>query len=84
MLTAWLAAAMKRAEYEKLEGEALWFGRVPGCQGAWATGDSPESCALLLESVLEGWAEMGISQGHAIPVIDGIAVTTQAEPLLHG
>ena len=84
MLTAWLAAAMKGAEYEKLEDEALWFGRIPECQGAWATGDSPESCAQLLESVLEGWAEMGVSQGYAIPVIDGIAVATQAEPLLHG
>ena len=83
MLTAWLAAAMKGAEYEKLEDEALWFGRIPECQGAWATGDSPESCALMLESVLEGWAELGVSLGHPIPVIDGFAVTSPAEPLRH-
>ena len=83
MLTAWLAAAMKRAEYEKLEDEDLWYGRIPECRGAWATGDSPESCAQLLESVLEGWAELGLSQGHPIPVIDGIEVARQGEPLLH-
>ena len=53
-----------RAEYEKLEDEDPWFGRVPGCPGAWATGESQESCAALLESVLEGWVELGVSQGH--------------------
>ncbi len=57
---------MKRAEYEELAGEALWYGRVLECPGAWATGESEESCSALLESVLEGWVELGVSQGHII------------------
>ena len=44
MLAGYLDAAMRHAEYKKLE-DGTWFGQIPGLQGVWANGATVESDA---------------------------------------
>jgi predicted RNase H-like HicB family nuclease len=54
-LRDFLTAAMARAHYEIVEDEESYYGEIPGFQGLWATGDSPEDCRQNLMAALEDW-----------------------------
>ena len=72
MLSNYINAAMKKAEYEILpEGEG-YFGKIKGLQGVWAHADTLEECRNELREVLEEWILLGLKMGHSLPVIDGI------------
>ena len=72
MLTDFIQAAMKRAEYEIIEDPNPYFGRIPGCKGVWATAPSLEACREELQSVLEDWLALGVRLGPRIPDINGV------------
>ncbi len=79
MLTAYIRAAMKRVQYEKLE-DGSYYGEIPGFQGVWGNAPSLEACRDELQEVLEDWILVGLRLGHPLPVVDGIDlnVTTAA------
>ena len=60
MLKDYIEAAIKRAEYKKLE-DGTWFGESPGFQGVWANGEVLEDCRMELIEVLEEWLLLKIS-----------------------
>ena len=80
MLTDYIAAAMRRAKYKKLEDETYW-GEIPPLQGVWANADSLKECEDELESVLEDWIEVGLRFGDTMPEIDGVTVSVQPKEL---
>ena len=53
MLTQYIAAALGKAKYEILPGEATFYGEIPGFDGVWANSDTLESCREELAEVLE-------------------------------
>lgn len=61
MLTDYLEAAMKRAEYEHL-ADGSWWGRIAGFKGLWADG--------LTEKVV-----FSLDRQIPVPVVDGIDLT---------
>ncbi len=71
MIREYMEAAMARAEYEPVEDSGEIYGRIPSCQGVWATGTNREECRRSLEEVLEGWILLGIRFGDELPEIDG-------------
>jgi predicted RNase H-like HicB family nuclease len=71
MLTAYIASALKHAEYKRL-GDGQWFGEIPLTPGVWATGQSVEETREELRSVLEDWILIGLRKGETLPVIDNI------------
>ena len=75
MLTEYLRAALRLAEYEKTE-DGGWFGRIPGFEGLWADGATVESCREALQSALEDWVVFGLVNGFAVPPIEGIDLTS--------
>ena len=75
MLTKYITAAMRKAVYEILPEDGLYYGEIPGLQGVWANADSLEECRIELQEVLEDWLLLGIRLGHDIPSIDGISLT---------
>lgn len=79
MLTEYLQAAMRRAEYEDL-GDEGWLGHIPGFAGVWANADSVEDVRRELHGVLEGWILLGLSLGHELPVVDGLQLTSALRP----
>jgi predicted RNase H-like HicB family nuclease len=72
VLTEYLNAAMRRAEYEELpEGEG-WYGHIVGVQGVYARAPTREETAQELRSALEDWLLFGLVNGFPIPALDGI------------
>lgn len=50
----YLNAAMRRAEYERLE-DGTFYAHIPGFEGLWATGANVEDARNDLYSALDGW-----------------------------
>ncbi len=71
MLTEYVQAAMRRAEYERL-ADGSWFSRIPALQGLWAEGATLEECRAELLSALEDWIVFGLVNGQQVPAIDGL------------
>ncbi|RMH15556.1 MAG: type II toxin-antitoxin system HicB family antitoxin [Acidobacteria bacterium] len=75
-LTDYVEAAMARAHYDKLE-DGTFGGRIPGCLGVVAFGDTLRTCEAELRSTLEDWILLGLKLGHELPVIAGIDLNSK-------
>ena len=71
MLTDYLAASMRRAEYEQLP-DGMWWGRIPGFKGLWAEAPGQDHCRAELASALEDWVLFSLRRQRPVPVVDGI------------
>jgi predicted RNase H-like HicB family nuclease len=71
MLTNYIRAAMRLAEYELIEN-GRYYGSVHPCRGCWAEAATLEGCREELQSVLEDWLLLGLQMGHKLPTVDGI------------
>lgn len=71
VLSDYVDRAMSLAVYDKLE-DASFGGRIPGCVGVVAFGDTLRACEEELRSTLEDWILVGLKLGHELPVIAGI------------
>jgi len=72
MLTEYLEAAMRRANYEILPDDNTFYGEIPGFDGVYANSDNLETCRSELKEVLEEWILISISRHLPLPIIDGI------------
>ncbi len=72
MLTEYLEAAMRRANYEILPDDSTFYGEIPGFDGVYANSDNLETCRSELREVLEEWILLSISRHLSPPIIDGI------------
>lgn len=76
MITQYIAAAVKQAEFERMEN-GRWFATIPACKGCWVEGASVEECRVELPEALESWLLLGLQMGHTLPVVDGIDLNLQ-------
>jgi predicted RNase H-like HicB family nuclease len=72
MLTEYVEAAMRRANYEILPDDNTFYGEIPGFDGVYANSDNLEACRSELKEVLEEWILLSISRHLPLPIIDGI------------
>lgn len=77
MLSAYIRAAMAHAVYKRLEETGQYFFEIPELPGVWADAESLEAGRAELQEVLEDWIELGLSEHHHIPVIDGIDINLE-------
>ncbi|MEC4812963.1 MAG: type II toxin-antitoxin system HicB family antitoxin [Scytonema sp. PMC 1069.18] len=73
MLTEYIEAALKRANYETLD-DGTFYGEVPELQGLYANAPTLEACQEELKDSLEEWIVLGLQLGHTMPVLDGISL----------
>ena len=66
MLTKYIQAAMKRAQYEILEDKS-YYGSIAGFDGVWAYEPTLEALPRRA-SGLEDWVLLGVSLNHELPV----------------
>jgi predicted RNase H-like HicB family nuclease len=71
MLTEYIQAALKRANYELLE-DGTFYAEVPALEGLYANAPTLEDCRDELKQSLEEWIVLGLQLGHNIPELDGI------------
>ncbi len=72
MIREYMAAAMKRAQYEILEDDGTYYGEIPGFQGVYSNAEQLEECRSMLEEVLEEWLLLRLSDGLSVPKVDGL------------
>ena len=80
MLASYLDQAMKRATYEIIEDEGVYWGEIPGLQGVWARHATLEGCRRELREALGDWIALRLRLGLAIPVIADIDLNRIAQP----
>ena len=71
MLTKYIQAAMKRAQYEILEDKS-YYGSIAAFDGVWGNEPTLEACREELQEALEDWILLWVSLNHELPVVDGI------------
>jgi predicted RNase H-like HicB family nuclease len=76
ILSEYIANAMNKAEYDKLEDNS-YAGRIPPCKGVIAFGSTLRECEEELRSVLEDWILVGIKLNHPLPVIADLDLNKQ-------
>jgi len=77
MFTAYVEAAMQQAQIRRLNDDDMYFGSIPALDGVWATGDSPDTCRVMLREVLEEWLMVGLAHHQPIPPVDGIELAVR-------
>lgn len=77
VLTDYIQAAMRQAQYEMLQEDGTYYGSIPGLQGVWANARTLDSCRKELQEVLEDWILLGLHLGHQLPVLDGINLNVE-------
>ena len=87
MLLEYIEKAMRKAEYEKLEG-GNYSGKLSQCPGVIAFGETLYQCHEELRFALEGWLIVKIRHGDKLPVIEGINLNKKMpvlkEAVAHG
>jgi predicted RNase H-like HicB family nuclease len=69
MLAHFLDVAMELATYEIIEGEACYWGEIPGLQGVWARHQTLAGCQRELREALSDWVALRLRLGLDIPEI---------------
>ena len=67
MLTAYIQAAMDKADYAPLPDGEGSFGSIEEMEGVWANADTLEACRAELQEALEAWIILGLKMGHLLP-----------------
>ncbi len=78
ILTGYIDVALSNADYDKLE-DGTFSGRIPGCKGVIAFGETLRDCENELQSTLEDWILVGLKLGHELPVIDGFDLNREPD-----
>lgn len=79
MLTNYIHAAMRQATYEILADDSSFYGELLGFQGVWANAPTLEACREELQSALEDWLLVRISDHFPLPVVGGIDLNLKQE-----
>jgi predicted RNase H-like HicB family nuclease len=80
MLTEYINAALKLAQYEVLEDHTI-YAEIPGLDGVYANANTVDECRNELGLVLEDWIVLGLRMGHRLPAIGGVTLDFHREPV---
>ncbi|MFY9341102.1 MAG: type II toxin-antitoxin system HicB family antitoxin [Planctomycetota bacterium] len=73
MISKYVAAALARAVYERVEGDS-YCATVPELRGVIALGDSVERCRESLAEVVEEWVLVRVSRQLSVPKLGGVTI----------
>jgi predicted RNase H-like HicB family nuclease len=77
-LTEYQHAAMRNAEYERLE-DGDWYAHIPGLPGLWASAKTVEDTRNELLSALEDWLFVNAYVAYLqLPEFDGVVLAAPA------
>jgi hypothetical protein len=76
VLTEYLDAAIRYAEYEELPDDEGRYRHIVGLQGVYAHAPNRDETVRELRSTLEDWLLFGLVKGCPMPAIDGIELKT--------
>ncbi len=74
MISEYLQAAMRKARYEFLPNDGIYYGEIPGFDGVYASSANLEDCRAELLQVLEDWLLLSIHKNLSVPVIGNLSM----------
>ena len=74
MITEYIAAAMRKAKYEYISDERIYFGKIPRFKGVWASSETKGACEVELREVLEEWIVLSLRMNTSLPVLGGLTL----------
>lgn len=74
MILEYIDAAMRKAKYELLPNDGLYYAEVPGFDGVYATAKQLEECREELKATLEDWLLLSLTKNLPTPVINGLSL----------
>ncbi len=80
MITQYIQAAMRKANYEILENNEGFYGEIPGFQGVWGNAPTLEGCREDLAEALETWILFRVSRGMKIPAVGKYKLDVEFAP----
>jgi uncharacterized membrane protein len=81
MLTEYIRMAMKRAKYEHVPAEHVYFGKISGFKGLWASESTKEACERELRERLEEWIVLSLRMNLALPVLGRLTLNKTLSPV---
>jgi hypothetical protein len=81
MITEYIEAAMGRAKFEHISGEGLYFGKISGFKGLWASGQTQGACELELRERLDEWIVLSLRMNMSMPVLRGLSLNKTLSPV---
>lgn len=69
MFTEYVNAVMRKARFERLPEDKIYFGRIPGFRGVWGEGKTISACERELRAVLEEWLLIKIRKKKFVPTM---------------
>ena len=70
MLAGYIAKAVEKAQYEKMEN-GRYFATIPNFKGLWAEGKTIEVARRELIETLEDWILISFRRGYPVPRLPG-------------
>ena len=58
MIAEYIDAAMRKAKFEHIAAEKIYFGKIPGFKGLWASALTKAECESELRERLDGWISL--------------------------
>jgi predicted RNase H-like HicB family nuclease len=81
MITEYIDAAMRKARYQHIVGEHIYFGKIPDFKGLWASGKTKAACEAELRERLEEWIVLGLRMNMALPVLGRLTLNKTLSPV---
>jgi predicted RNase H-like HicB family nuclease len=70
----YIQAAMRKAHYDFVEEDKVFYGEIAVTPGVWGTGQTLEACREELQQALEDWIIGSLQFNDPLPEIDGISI----------
>jgi predicted RNase H-like HicB family nuclease len=70
MIIEYIHSALKKAKYEFLPDDKMYYGEIPGFKGVYASSKNLEDCREELREVLEEWIVMSLKNNLPLPKIN--------------
>jgi len=75
MILQYLETAMSHhAQYEILDDDKSFYGKIPGFDGLWANASTLEDCRRELLEALKDWLLISLRLNKSIPAIDNLTL----------
>jgi predicted RNase H-like HicB family nuclease len=81
MITEYIEAAMRKARYEHISGERVYFGKIPGFKGLWASSETKDACESELRERLDEWIVLSLRMNMSLPVLGGLTLNKMLSPV---
>ena len=81
MISEYIEAAMSKAKYERIEAEAVYFGKIPGFKGLWASASTKTLCSAELQERLDEWIVLSLRMNMTLPVVNGLTLNHTLSPI---